>query len=676
MRRAKQLRFGAAAALVLFTPVAGRAQLERLVIGRGGMGWTSVAEMISGLEDTTAGGSLQPRELDPEENILRGPLTEKGEFTNIFGKVWALDQLGTGMAEFDVGVDPRIYGRYSQIPPAIFDGDSTVAVGVFIDIYSIDLALPLAVNRVVFYPPTKGRAPALGADYTKSPGREREVRPLQPGVLLKDQFPQGYEISAALDPEQHQIFGSYVEGPYAILLAETLYNTERIANVMFPGQVVRFLRAYFPLGGMISELEVYGEGFPAAAQYRSQVIDIGRPVNFGRILWGFSGYRKEGVDVPARPDREAPVRLSVETRTGTDDTPLAYHVITEIGKEREVPRSEWAYAAQTRTPVPGGKGSVSDDLDHWSFWSSPYHSSGSPMQSPDGRRYVQIRLLIESSDIFAYGRLDSIAIEYAPLLAARVVAEVALREEPEPPHGLVQVPLGEAAEFTYDIRAEFSAAAEPGFDAVRLTLPSGSSFVGMQMGDPLVPAAPDSVRHEGDELVIYFPSMRITQADNQPIRVVFRAAVFDFSTPFFGEVLDTSGENLPQSIDPGDASSAVSTDGIQVYAPFEELQVLSPLEVEPSVLTPNGDGRNDRASLSFTLFGTDAGEVDVGVYDLGGRRIRTLMSGPGRKGRHTVEWDGVSDGGSAVPPGIYLIKASVETDAGTSVRMHCMAVAY
>ena len=676
MQRNSKWLAGIVLVLILVLPGAGWAQVERLVLGKGGLAWGSVAEMSSGLEDTTAAGSLQPRELDPEENILRGPRGEKGEFTNVFGKQWAIDQVPTGMLNFELGVSPRIYARFRPIAPNIMDGDSTVSVGVHIDIYSIDLALPLPVNRVVFYPPIKGRAPALGSGNIKSVTGRQDIIPLVPGELLKDQFPQGYEISAALEPQEHHLFGSYVWGPYEILLAKTLYNTEQITNVSFPTQVVRFLRCFYPLGGILSELEVYGEGFPAATQYRSQVIDMGKPVNFGRILWGFTSYRKEGIDAEAQLAPDAPVSLSVETRSGTDDTPLAYHVVTEIGKEREVSQTEWARARQSTNPGPGDKGSVTEDAAHWSFWSSPYHTSGPQLRSPDGRQYFQVRFFMESTDIFAYGRLDSIAIEYAPLLADRVVGEVALRDQPHPARGMVEVPIGEDAIFTYDVQTAFSSSAQAGFDAIRLTMPSAFDFLGMEVGESLLPVNPDSVRHGERELVVYFPSNRITQADNQPIRFTFRAAVFDFSTSFLGEVFEMGGEKLPQSIDPGDANPAVSTDDIQVFAPIAKLGVLSPLSATPSVVTPNGDGSNDRTAFSFTLLGIETGEVEMEVYDLGGNKVRTLVSEPRGKGRHTIQWEGEGEGGSVVLPGIYLARVSVDTDIGTFVRMRSIAVVY
>ena len=52
------------------------------------------------------------------------------------------------------------------------------------------------------------------------------------------------------------------------------------------------------------------------------------------------------------------------------------------------------------------------------------------------------------------------------------------------------------------------------------------------------------------------------------------------------------------------------------------------------------------------------------MFDLGGRRVRDLSALTERpSGRHRVEWDGRDDGGGRVPPGIYLVRLEIETDA-------------
>ena len=46
------------------------------------------------------------------------------------------------------------------------------------------------------------------------------------------------------------------------------------------------------------------------------------------------------------------------------------------------------------------------------------------------------------------------------------------------------------------------------------------------------------------------------------------------------------------------------------------------------------------------------------VYDLQGRKVRTLVSGERAAGRHEVEWDGRNDASRQVASGVYLLRLS------------------
>ena len=87
-------------------------------------------------------------------------------------------------------------------------------------------------------------------------------------------------------------------------------------DVRFPAQTLRFLRLSFNLIEqvyMLSEIEVYGEGFAPETSYRTSVIDLGAPVNFGRIFWQFETFRKspgEPAPTPA-PDALPPNHTNV-----------------------------------------------------------------------------------------------------------------------------------------------------------------------------------------------------------------------------------------------------------------------------------------------------------------------------------------------------------------------------
>ncbi|MYF92212.1 MAG: hypothetical protein F4184_08930 [Gemmatimonadetes bacterium] len=59
-------------------------------------------------------------------------------------------------------------------------------------------------------------------------------------------------------------------------------------------------------------------------------------MNFGRIFWEFEKFRKTPGELEPMPAPDAPSSLVLETRTGRDDTPKAYYIISDIGPERQV----------------------------------------------------------------------------------------------------------------------------------------------------------------------------------------------------------------------------------------------------------------------------------------------------------------------------------------------------
>ena len=54
-------------------------------------------------------------------------------------------------------------------------------------------------------------------------------------------------------------------------------------------------------------------------------------------------------------------------------------------------------------------------------------------------------------------------------------------------------------------------------------------------------------------------------------------------------------------------------------------------------------------------------EVAIEVYDAHGRRVRTLARGEWPAGDHSVEWNGRSDRGDRVSPGVYLYRMRAGT---------------
>ena len=650
-----------------------RAQVEHLVIGEGGLDWLEVSDNMVGLDATTVPGSLQPFELNPEVNVAIGEKTESGQFTNIFGHVWEIDW---EPPPFPQEKRPFIYGDRGRAQTVDGDTDRPTDVGSIYG-YTWDLGVAVPLNRVVFFPPEKGRATGRGVTvgtFVRSQGDE--------GLLIKDLFPRKYSLSGSTSDTE--FLNNSRSQEMSSRLGFSVNNTERVSDVRFPTQTLRYLRLFFEENGFIAEVQFYGEGFLPRTHYTTSLLDMGEPVNLGRIHYDYEVLRSPGFGLQPVPAPGAPVTVVVAARSGVDDTPLIYHILTDIGAEKEVtedvfgkaPTGNFRGFGETfQMYVPGQKSSIRDDITNWSFWSPPHLDSGAEIQAPDGRRFIQLRASLMSQEVFSFIRLRSMTVEFSPLLADPVLGEVALVDEPQPAGGIVQVPLGDPVTLTYDVRADFTSASQSGFTALRLRTPETVEFERFQMGDPLLDVAPDSINIDDRQLVVYFPSNPITPDSKSPIRLTFSTRVFNFNTLMEGEVFDIDGENLPQSINGGDASPMVSTNSLQVFALVGELKVLSSLELASSVVTPNGDGTNDRLDVSFTLLGIEAADVQVDLYDLSGRLVTGLVDENRRQGHYTDTWD-ATVGGIIVPPGTYLVRVAVDTDDGVLEQIRTLAIVY
>ncbi len=102
------------------------------------------------------------------------------------------------------------------------------------------------------------------------------------------------------------------------------------------------------------------------------------------------------------------------------------------------------------------------------------------------------------------------------------------------------------------------------------------------------------------------------------------------------------------------------TDGTGI--PGDEVRALALSPGMPNPFT-------ERTALHLAL--PDAAQVSVEIYDISGRRVRTLESGVLPAGEHRVVWDGRDDRGREAASGIYFCRARVGdwTDARKVVLM-------
>jgi flagellar hook assembly protein FlgD len=78
-----------------------------------------------------------------------------------------------------------------------------------------------------------------------------------------------------------------------------------------------------------------------------------------------------------------------------------------------------------------------------------------------------------------------------------------------------------------------------------------------------------------------------------------------------------------------------------------------PLQVHPNPFS-------DRTNVVFYV-PVHASSVRLTVFDVGGRRVRTLVHGETeRAGSRTARWDGRDNAGRAVPVGVYFVRLDVD----------------
>ncbi|MCB1164190.1 trypsin-like peptidase domain-containing protein [bacterium] len=70
---------------------------------------------------------------------------------------------------------------------------------------------------------------------------------------------------------------------------------------------------------------------------------------------------------------------------------------------------------------------------------------------------------------------------------------------------------------------------------------------------------------------------------------------------------------------------------------------------------------NPKTEIRYAV--ATAGEVRVGIFDVAGRRVATLVAGHQEAGRHSVTWNGTDDSGRALSSGVYF--ARLETAGGS-----------
>ena len=78
-----------------------------------------------------------------------------------------------------------------------------------------------------------------------------------------------------------------------------------------------------------------------------------------------------------------------------------------------------------------------------------------------------------------------------------------------------------------------------------------------------------------------------------------------------------------------------------------------------------------RSNTKFEFALPQAGRTDLTVYDVSGRRVKTLLSRDLDAGRFDVTWDGRDENGRMTAPGVYFVRiqSGQFSDVKKSIRL-------
>lgn len=709
----------------------GNAQITTWQLGGDGLNWAESDTARVMIDFETATGSIQPKYIKAGQNIIQ--MAENWVFRR------APRELDFALGEF-----PRVWkwnngtGANTENGTFLVDGDSTTynvpkAEEIEQQFFTIDLAVPVPADRFGFFTPSQG---------FRSNGKQlrQDAIPAFQVSIQEENSPlldQKSDCSTVASSSSSILAANCGVLPLEKIVAEVSENFEADIHIDFPKQYVRFVRyarklslldaedlnrcgqvvagesstnaqavregcagqgnLAVALKGTVADFELFGEGAPKKVIYKTKIIDLGQEQNFGRLFFAATPMRV--IDGIAVEMPSADAWVEVEVRTGRDEDPNLYHEFTILGGEKVVSRDHYENVLidrfvrrctlcdpEPRAPKPGLRASITYDIDHWAFWSSPIVESGKTLELRSGR-YIQLSVALQSRTYSDFVRLDSLWIEQAPLLAREVMGEVARSDELQPARGFAQVELGAMTEFVYDIGAQFQN--EAGFDAVRIKTGARTLFRSLATGDPVASAdeSPESIVFtevepvrvvEQEDGVLVFLPQRVSGDNNRVLRLVFAAEIFDLATTFQGEVINSAGISLPQFIVDGDVSQELSTNSLSVLGSSGAVpDLLQGLSLSASAFTPNGDGINDELEISYSLFHLpEQVPVSLEVYSLDGRKVATLTAGTQRSGTQTVRWDGRDQTRALLAPGLYLLSVAVEAEFVTAKQIRPVGIVY
>jgi hypothetical protein len=187
----------------------------------------------------------------------------------------------------------------------------------------------------------------------------------------------------------------------------------------------------------------------------------------------------------------------------------------------------------------------------------------------------------------------------------------------------------------------------------------------------LSPKTPDSLRSLESEDTLPISWTMNTEADFYRY-IVWRDSVSGF-TPWAGNIISEPDTNFIYDLNWDRFHNyyyrvaAYDNQG-NLSLPSSELAVINvgiwgePLNLPYTtyIETNYPNPFNNATTIVFYAadVGPQPGEIEITIYDIGGRKIRTLYSGREEVGEHRISWDGRDDSNRELPSGVYFARIS------------------
>ena len=660
------------------------------------------------LEFDAAGrlGWMTPQRADETANIALGLLDRGGRL----GAPTILSQVIKDQLIFMIDDDPA-----TAFERKTARGASQVnSLGVIMD---FDLGARFGVERIQFFP--RNAHPDFPA----------------PDFPFQNDFLRGFELLLNDGSEETQVANQ----PVLTTVELEPENEEPVVELTIPPQYVRYIRlkSQTTVGFEIAEFRVFGSGFVPRADYLSNVFDFGAELAlWGRVRWQEEHVgveRLSRLQISSRSGwDDTPVEFTRQHRGYGEDVPWREGAVAttaagdavdlddmEDGQAaldlfNALPIAERARVALTQDEYDdlrnADKGDVRDDLVAWSRWSPPYKRTaedtlGVPILSPGPRRYFQLKAEFASEDLESARALGALAFTVSnPPLTERIVSEVVPR----------QVELGVPVSFTYAVLpTKMRRGVDLGFDVFEIATPvraeavetievvhadgavQTADFTGVALTELPVSDASGLFAVEAATeryLRVRFPAIEesdLAAGRAAVVKIRFQCRVLRFGTTFAGTAWNSTTDALGQRVIGGNAADlgpadddliplgAADPNDLAVKVPLAGRRLMINVAAQPRLFSPNGDGVNDETRIHCDLVRlVDAAPLTVRVFDLAGRRVRTLFAGEQGGGSFAVAWDGTDSAGRRVPPGIYLFRVHLATDAKKEAALGVVEMVY